>query len=97
VTNNNTDLSGADVASLDFRLPKGTPDSVGIVQCQAFCANHSQCGGYIFVSEAGPTPGGPRCAIKKVGVCKTFARAGCFSGYKKSDCAPTPAPGEWAL
>jgi hypothetical protein len=92
VTANGTDLVGADVAGLDFKFPKGTTDSAGIAQCQAFCANHSQCGAYIFVSESGPTPGGPRCAIKQVGVCKTTKRGGCFSGYKKNDCAPTPAP-----
>jgi hypothetical protein len=64
ITNNNTDIGGAGVKALSFKLPKGTSDAQGIAECVAVCANHSECGAYVFVSENGPIAGGPRCAIK---------------------------------
>ena len=93
-TNNETDLAGVDVPELDFKLAAGTNDEDGIAQCASFCANHSVCGGFVFVSGRPdvPTPGGPRCAIKAVGACRGFARGGCFSGYKNSACPHTPSP-----
>lgn len=93
---NNTDLGCADIASENQHYPKGTTDTAGIAQCQSFCANHSECGGYVFVSgnPGTPTPGGPRCAIKGSRCCPGASRGGCFSGLKPGVCTrPVPPPG----
>ena len=73
-------------------MPKGTSDAAGIAQCAAVCSNHSECGAYVFVSQSGPTPGGPRCALKAVGACALHPRKGVFSGYKNSSCHHAPTP-----
>ena len=93
---NDTDLACADNPSENFKLPKGTSDADGKAQCAAFCGNHSDCGGYVYVSGAPgtPTPGGPRCAIKgHGGCCPGMSRGGCFSAIKEGECHhPTPSP-----
>ena len=92
ITLNGTDIHGGELKALDFKMPKGTSDAAGIAQCAAVCSNHSECGAYVFVSQSGPTPGGPRCALKAVGACALHPRKGVFSGYKNSSCHHAPTP-----
>ena len=95
---NGSDLACADIPGEDFKLPKGTDDGEGITQCARFCENHTECGGFVFVSglPGTPTPGGPRCAIKGHGCCPGMQRGGVVSGIKPAECkhpSPPSPPG----
>eukprot|EP01048_Picozoa_sp_COSAG05_P015427 COSAG05_NODE_1862_length_3942_cov_5.107468_3_plen_459_part_00 len=92
---NGSDLACADVRGENQKYPKGTSDAAGIALCESYCANRTECGGFVYVtgSPASPTPGGPRCAIKGTSCCPGQQRGGVTAALKPGTCMhPHPHP-----
>ena len=89
----NSDLTYGDITADDFQLPAGTSLAAGTAACTSFCANHSACQAWVYVSTQAD-PNGPRCAIKGDGSCQINRHPGCFVGFKPGHCdgSPTPPP-----